>query len=1319
MGSSVKIHTGPYKGDMSALCLLPGPQQDRDPFLLAGTGPQILFYDTCSFELLLSAHIFEGVRVHGIEVKGRFLGIWVSLQSSGFLTTFAVHGERIVKLYDLILAYDISDIHHNKSQIKLNFSKTLPRCKHWVLDVRFLKDISSRNEDCTDCLLAVGTSDNSVSLWSMHHNAYIYHVECAERCLLYCLRFWGSNTHDLLIAAGTIFNEIVIWDLDIPHSTTAYEYKFSRIHGYLEGSSHLVSIKERLKGHEGSIFRIAWSQDGKKIASVSDDRSVRVWNLEHWSLPLMNRQADMFALASVMYGHTARIWDCHFDSKSLITVGEDCTYRVWTIDGKPLAKKSAHLCVYDSAKAVLFTAGADSSIKIHFLGKLTLVTNQVGSGEVLSSNYPSLESFPLKTQDDSILHNKEGQLDSKSEYVRCLSLVGESCLYVATNRGVLKCVHFTQGGQGTWFDVYRNLNSESIFCLDTTRLQNNLENSVDSISVEDWIVMGDCKGYVTVLCGSWSNKIFHERFYLRWRAEGERKLLGVFWSSCPGTSSVFTADTSGGLSMWKINGAMAKSSKDDQTSDRLSFSSRFRDGVTMFGPSLVIRYQSCFNARIVCLDMCPSQELLLCGDQRGNILVFIIPLKVVSESTKSSPLVSFKGAHGISAVASISVVEYESKEQIKICSTGRDGCVCTFALAKSDAKLFCLRVEKVSAVTVVESCELCNGITRGSTKRTIVAGFLAEDFLIYDQQNDCEILRVACGGWRRPHAYLIGDFPEVQHCFVFVKDGIIHLLRRWFVTPNVPFPLLYLANRSSLLSSFLLQSQFHGREVHSVNFISTDEVSTGQVPPTSWIATGAEDGVVRIMRFNEDSLDQFDVCQVLGEHVGGSSVREIVAVTKYTLCNRRCPADKDAILSAEPSYILISVGAKEVLTCWLLEWDETVREKTQTLSSRWLSMKRCMKRRKFKKISDMDLNTIGQVDAQVTENALALEGVDADDYDDDDLRYLAVTSFSIFCPLTRLQTFFVATASSNAAVILHAYQICAGTWMELCLLNYHKAPVLTLQHLVISRCQGSGFCKIVLFSGATDGSIALWDVTDVVSEYCHKLVKEGNARMFRPPSGRGSQGGNRWKSSRHHLHDQKQPLDGRDERTLIEARCDDGHCHKERLDCTDHSRERFQYSLILKPELVLSGTHQSGVNSLSVSPVIGGQGSERIWVLISGGDDQAVHAAIFKLSQVYHNPANPRTNMVCVSKILFSSAHSSAVKGVWTDGLFAFTTGWDQRLKVWKLEVSEQSCSLVECCRTVINVPEPSSIHATRLFGGNYRVAIVGRGLQIFNVKES
>lgn len=39
----------------------------------------------------------------------------------------------------------------------------------------------------------------------------------------------------------------------------------------------------RLVGHEGSIFRIAWSSDGSKLVSVSDDRRLIVseFHLNH------------------------------------------------------------------------------------------------------------------------------------------------------------------------------------------------------------------------------------------------------------------------------------------------------------------------------------------------------------------------------------------------------------------------------------------------------------------------------------------------------------------------------------------------------------------------------------------------------------------------------------------------------------------------------------------------------------------------------------------------------------------------------------------------------------------------------------------------------------------------------------------------------------------------------------------------------------------------------------------------------------------------------------------------------------------------------
>eukprot|EP00250_Pteridium_aquilinum_P022674 c2553_g1_i1 orf=96-4151(+) len=1342
---ALQIHTGPYKGDVSALCLLPAPDHHRHPLLLAGTGPQLLLFDTGSFELLLSKHVLEGVRMHGIEVGSQSLGHWVPRQESGVFTTIAVHGERTVKLYNLILEDGILDCQQKDKQIQLNLFQSLPRFKHWILDVRFLKEILFAGDVGNKQLLAVGSSDNCVFLWSMHSCAFVCQVECAERCLLYSLRLWGDDPESLLIAAGTIFNEIVVWDLGMQLLSTTSEHGASKNCFSFEESSKIVSPKGRLKGHEGSIFRIAWSLDGKRLASVSDDRSLRVWNIQKEPCESVEAgtEKDGFQLASVMYGHTARVWDCHIDSKFLITVSEDCTYRIWTVDGKPLVKMTAHLgrgiwrCVYDPSNDALITAGADSSIKVHFLSKwLSDVRGiQENEGSLLESTL-ALESFCLGSQAADIDSKRLEQLDSKSEYVRCLSLVGATCLYVGTNQGILKCVHFTKGGHETWFDIYSSLNCEPILCLDTLRLQEKFQRNDSHDAFEDWIVLGDGKGYVTVLCGSWVDDSFCQRFILKWPAEGERKLLGVFWSRPAGPSCIFTADPCGALCMWNLrhnDNQLAETSLDDLLCDGFARSPMSIEDPTKLWSSLAVRYQSTFNARIVCLDSSLEEELLVCGDQRGNIIVFLLPSLLCTQDVQPFPLASFKGAHGISTVASISITGKRNKEQIKICSTGRDGCICTFALEKSGGKLLCLRVEKVSAVTVVESCVMCNGITRAACARTIAAGFTAVDFLIYDLQNNCEIARVSCGGWRRPHAYLIGDFPEVQHCFVFVKDGLIHVFQKWFVAPKAasPVSMLPVANRSSFLSSLLIRSQFHGREIHSVNLVSSTHICKDQIHSTSWIATGAEDGVVRIMRFNEDTLEHFDVSQVLGEHVGGSAVRAVTSVTGYSLCNKHCPPLQDGAVSAESLCILISVGAKEVMTCWLLEWEEDFDRRgqpTQMLSSRWLSTKRCLRNRKPLKKSQDHANAPAQDNGGESQNTLLLE-----DAVDDDLRYLAVTAFSVFCPQTRLQICFAVTASSNATVMLHAFQLCAGNgnWVELCFLDYHKAPVLTLQYLVIPSCNShrgprEAVDKYMVFSGATDGSIALWDVTDIVMDHCHQQSGQGCEKVFRPPSGRGSQGGRRrWKLSRRQEGDQRELVNETNnvEITLLD-KCmtvEEALSHS-KLNCNsdvesewavDHAKKRIPYPHTLKPDFLLPCAHQSGVNSLFVSTVKGEEHAHqnnRTCVVVSGGDDQALHVAIFTVDE-------KNDSVVCLVKESILSAHSSAIKGVWTDGSLVFSTGLDQRLRAWKLLVSKQCCSLVECCQTVINVPEPAALHVEHFNGRNYRIAVGGRGLQIFEVK--
>jgi hypothetical protein len=98
---------------------------------------------------------------------------------------------------------------------------------------------------------------------------------------------------------------------------------------------------------------------------------------------------------------------------------------------------------------------------------------------------------------------------------------------------------------------------------------------------------------------------------------------------------------------------------------------------------------------------------------------------------------------------------------------------------------------------------------------------------------------------------------NILHGYLNVnQDHVIHVKRNWSDLPAM----LDADRHPKKILSTGLQVQFHGREIHSVHFISTVQLS---LTPISWIATGAEDGTVRITRYSEDSR-----CQklVLSQH---------------------------------------------------------------------------------------------------------------------------------------------------------------------------------------------------------------------------------------------------------------------------------------------------------------------------------------------------------------------------------------------------------------------------------------------------------------------
>lgn len=87
----------------------------------------------------------------------------------------------------------------------------------------------------------------------------------------------------------------------------------------------------RLRNFQGVIFGLAFCQQRRSIASVSDDRTCRIWR---WCKPTESDDESSFTTETIKsgngsfetlhttYGHEARIWRVSFTKVGLITVGE-------------------------------------------------------------------------------------------------------------------------------------------------------------------------------------------------------------------------------------------------------------------------------------------------------------------------------------------------------------------------------------------------------------------------------------------------------------------------------------------------------------------------------------------------------------------------------------------------------------------------------------------------------------------------------------------------------------------------------------------------------------------------------------------------------------------------------------------------------------------------------------------------------------------------------------------------------------------------------------------------------------------------------------
>lgn len=705
-------------------------------------------------------------------------------------------------------------------------------------------------------VLVIGYAHGFIDIYQNLNQETFRRLYGPENCVLFSLSLSFHSLTCISIVGGTAFGKIHIWNATIED-----------LKDTLKDSLTKISDVTILAGHEGVIFRTCWSRDRRYLASVSDDRSVRVWQMSSSGGPLQS---------FVGWGHENRVWDVIFISSTHIaTCSEDSTIRIWNFStsgfNSCICKLVGHensvwkivpLIVKNNNTSAILSVGNDSKIEVWNLPSCLL------SCPTSDENYFSLIDIPPSNADIDLKKSSRRQngVCGVSIYPECniatiVLIDGGIWLCDVSN---IECCDFS----GYFSEIFGNeapKDKLSWYYIDELTVSltcTSISYHASNVSNNSTFSINICSSHYdgTASWISISPNYSSERFEFSvthrcsWRPFSSMRTVNI-WECENG--HILTASIQGNFQMWNVGSFEAE--KD-------------------ITPTLM--FEGCVSTKeIICsCHLIRGSSILILGDSRGSIFLFLFDSFSLLEKC------CLHRIHGSDPVSQIRSVVVENTTYVY--SIGNNGYLCKYSvdfsidpLLQLDVQISCLPIKTPDMLVVDSSSDSCDPFI------IIIGGYQGSEYILWDVLRRRQYFRIEAGSWKRPHCCGILNLNPSSPRILFICPVPVGKDTKLKLIDSMPGRYRNDMQKIMPMESFfkLLGNVGHGKVCYSSAIWQTSL----DRPPI--IFTGGELGLIRSYYWSMDADQSIDRWVPFGNDLEmpfNSSLKSMVWLSSSITCEK-------------------------------------------------------------------------------------------------------------------------------------------------------------------------------------------------------------------------------------------------------------------------------------------------------------------------------------------------------------------------------------------------------------------------------------------------